>query len=168
MQIKLSLRQWTLSTLVFGGVLLALASVDARVRERVSDDFFGIGGLADGRAGERERQAAVPVVQLAEGALVATRGPRDQVRVRGIDPRRVSRHILGKMAAQQTPWVKLLCRWSGRKRTEPWEVQVDCPVSIEQRCLRHEVVGMLRRSAAESPSGIRLSVITPLLDTLSP
>jgi hypothetical protein len=37
MQIKLSLRQWMLSTLVFGGVLIALTSVDARVRERVSD-----------------------------------------------------------------------------------------------------------------------------------
>ena len=41
MQIKLSLRQWTLSTLVFGGVLIALTSVDARVRERVSDVVTG-------------------------------------------------------------------------------------------------------------------------------
>ena len=45
MQIKLSLRQWTLSTLVFGGVLFALASVDARVRERVSDVVTGGDGL---------------------------------------------------------------------------------------------------------------------------
>ena len=41
MQIKLSLRQWMLSTLVFGGVLIALTSVDARVRERVSDVVTG-------------------------------------------------------------------------------------------------------------------------------
>jgi hypothetical protein len=41
MQIKLSLRQWMLSTLVFGGVLIALTSVDARVRERVSDVMTG-------------------------------------------------------------------------------------------------------------------------------
>jgi hypothetical protein len=41
MQIKLSLRQWMLSTLVFGGVLVALTSVDARVRERVSDVVTG-------------------------------------------------------------------------------------------------------------------------------
>ena len=45
MQIKLSVRQWTLSTLVFGGVLLALASVDARVRERVGDVVSGGNGL---------------------------------------------------------------------------------------------------------------------------
>ena len=45
MQIKLSLRQWMLSTLVFGGVLLALTSVDARVRERVSDVVTGGDGL---------------------------------------------------------------------------------------------------------------------------
>ena len=41
MQIKLSLRQWMLSTLVFGGVLIALTSVDARVRERVTDVVTG-------------------------------------------------------------------------------------------------------------------------------
>jgi hypothetical protein len=45
MQIKLSLRQWMLSTLVFGGVLVALTSVDARVRERVSDVVTGGDGL---------------------------------------------------------------------------------------------------------------------------
>ena len=45
MQIKLSLRQWMLSTLVFGGVLIALTSVDARVRERVSDVVTGGEGL---------------------------------------------------------------------------------------------------------------------------
>ena len=45
MQIKLSLRQWTLSALVFGGVLFALASVDARVRERVGDVMTGGNGL---------------------------------------------------------------------------------------------------------------------------
>ena len=41
MQIKLSLRQWALSALVFGGVLFALASVDARVREKVGDVLSG-------------------------------------------------------------------------------------------------------------------------------
>ena len=45
MQIKLSLRQWTISTLVFLGVLIALTSVDARVRERVSDVVTGGDGL---------------------------------------------------------------------------------------------------------------------------
>jgi hypothetical protein len=45
MRTKLTLRQWTLSTLVFGGVLFALASVDARVRERVSDVVSGGDGL---------------------------------------------------------------------------------------------------------------------------
>jgi hypothetical protein len=45
MQIKLSLRQWTLSTLVFGGILLTLASVDARVRERVGNVMTGGDGL---------------------------------------------------------------------------------------------------------------------------
>ena len=46
MQIKLSLRQAVLSSLIFGGVLLALASVDARVRERVSDVVSGDDGLS--------------------------------------------------------------------------------------------------------------------------
>jgi hypothetical protein len=45
MQIKLTLRQWTLSSLVFGGVLIALASVDARVRERVGDVVASGDGL---------------------------------------------------------------------------------------------------------------------------
>jgi hypothetical protein len=45
MQIKLSVRQWTLSTLIFGGVLFALASVDARVRERVGEVVTGGDGL---------------------------------------------------------------------------------------------------------------------------
>jgi hypothetical protein len=45
MQIKLSVRQWALSTLVFGGVLFALASVDARVRDRVGDVVSGGNGL---------------------------------------------------------------------------------------------------------------------------
>ena len=45
MQIKLSLRQWALSTLVFAGVLFALASVDARVRERVGDVVSGSDSL---------------------------------------------------------------------------------------------------------------------------
>ena len=45
MQIKLSLRQAALSSLIFGGVLLALASVDARVRERVSDVVSGSDGI---------------------------------------------------------------------------------------------------------------------------
>ena len=41
MQIKLGLRQAGLSGLVFGGILLALVSVDARVRERVSEVMSG-------------------------------------------------------------------------------------------------------------------------------
>ena len=46
MQIKLSLRQAVLSSLIFGGVLLALASVDARVRERVGDVVSGSDGFS--------------------------------------------------------------------------------------------------------------------------
>jgi hypothetical protein len=46
MQIKLRLRQWALSAVVFGGVLFALASVDARVRERVGDVLSRGDGLA--------------------------------------------------------------------------------------------------------------------------
>jgi len=46
MQIKLSLRQAVLSSLIFCGVLLALASVDARVRERVGDVVSGGDGLS--------------------------------------------------------------------------------------------------------------------------
>jgi hypothetical protein len=45
MRTRLTLRQCVLSTLIFGGVLLALASVDARVRERVSDVVSGGDGL---------------------------------------------------------------------------------------------------------------------------
>jgi hypothetical protein len=45
MQIKLSLRQTGLSLLVFCGVLLALVSVDARVRERVGDVVTGGDGI---------------------------------------------------------------------------------------------------------------------------
>jgi hypothetical protein len=44
MQIKLSLRQVVMSSLVFGGVLLALTVVDARVRERVGDVVAGRDG----------------------------------------------------------------------------------------------------------------------------
>ena len=44
MQIKLSLRQAMLSSLVFGGVVLALTVVDARVRERVGDVVSGRDG----------------------------------------------------------------------------------------------------------------------------
>ena len=46
MQIKLSLRQAVLSSLIFGGVLLALASVDARVRDRVGEVVSGGEGLS--------------------------------------------------------------------------------------------------------------------------
>jgi hypothetical protein len=46
MQIKLSLRQAVLSSLLFGGMLLALASVDPRVRERVSEVVSGSDGLS--------------------------------------------------------------------------------------------------------------------------
>ena len=45
MQIKLGLRQGVLSALVFGGVLLALVTVDARVRERVGDVVSGGDGI---------------------------------------------------------------------------------------------------------------------------
>ena len=45
MQIKLSVRQWTLSTLVFGGVVFELESVDARVRERVGEVVASGDGL---------------------------------------------------------------------------------------------------------------------------
>lgn len=45
MQIRLSLRQTMLSTLVFLGVLFAIVSVDARVRERLSDLAYGGDGL---------------------------------------------------------------------------------------------------------------------------
>ena len=41
MQIKPRFRQWMLSTLVFGGVLFALASVDARVRDKVGGMLSG-------------------------------------------------------------------------------------------------------------------------------
>jgi hypothetical protein len=46
MQIKLGLRQAVLSIMVFAGVLFALASVDARVRERVSDVVSGGDGIS--------------------------------------------------------------------------------------------------------------------------
>ena len=46
MQIKLGLRQGVLSSLVFCGVLFALASVDARVRERVGDVVAGGDGIS--------------------------------------------------------------------------------------------------------------------------
>jgi hypothetical protein len=41
MQIKLSVRQWGLSTLVFGGMLVALATVDERVRDKVGGVLSG-------------------------------------------------------------------------------------------------------------------------------
>ena len=46
MQIKLGLRQAVLSSLVFGGVILALVSVDARVRERLTDVVSGGDGIS--------------------------------------------------------------------------------------------------------------------------
>ena len=45
MQIKLSVRQWALSTLVFGGVLVALATVDERVRDKVGGVLSGADSL---------------------------------------------------------------------------------------------------------------------------
>ena len=45
MQIKFSLRQAVLSSLIFAGVLFALASVDARVRERVFELASGGDGV---------------------------------------------------------------------------------------------------------------------------
>jgi hypothetical protein len=46
MQIKLGLRQAVLSSLVFCGILLALVSVDARVRDRMSDVVTGGDGVS--------------------------------------------------------------------------------------------------------------------------
>jgi hypothetical protein len=46
MQIKLGLRQTVLSSMVFCGVLLALVSVDARVRERMSELVYGGEGIS--------------------------------------------------------------------------------------------------------------------------
>jgi hypothetical protein len=45
MQIKLGLRQTFLSSLVFFGILLALVSVDARVRDRMSEVISGGDGI---------------------------------------------------------------------------------------------------------------------------
>jgi hypothetical protein len=45
MQIKLGFRQAVLSTLVFCGVLFALVSVDARVRDKVSEVVRGGDGI---------------------------------------------------------------------------------------------------------------------------
>lgn len=45
MQIKLGIRQTAFSLVVFCGVLVALISVDARVRERVSEVFTGGDGI---------------------------------------------------------------------------------------------------------------------------
>jgi hypothetical protein len=45
MQIKLGLRQTVLSSMVFCAVLLALVSVDARVRERMSELVAGGDGI---------------------------------------------------------------------------------------------------------------------------
>lgn len=46
MQIKLGLRQTFLSSLVFCGILLALVSIDSRVRERMSDLISGGDGIS--------------------------------------------------------------------------------------------------------------------------
>lgn len=46
MRMKLGFQQAVISALVFGGVLLALVSVDPRVRERVTDFVAGGDGLA--------------------------------------------------------------------------------------------------------------------------
>ncbi len=46
MQIKLGLRQAVLSSLVFCGILVALVSVDARVRDRMSDVVTGGDGVS--------------------------------------------------------------------------------------------------------------------------
>jgi hypothetical protein len=43
---KLGLHQAVMSALVFGGMLLALVSVDSRVRERLTDFVAGGDGLA--------------------------------------------------------------------------------------------------------------------------
>ena len=45
MQIKLIVRPWAISPLVFGGVLIALATVDARVRDKVGGVLSGADGL---------------------------------------------------------------------------------------------------------------------------
>lgn len=46
MRTKLGLRQAVISTLIFGGVLLALVSIDPRVRERMTDVLASGDGLA--------------------------------------------------------------------------------------------------------------------------
>ena len=46
MQIRLGLRQAVLSGMVFCGVLLALVSVDPRVRERMTELVYGGDGIS--------------------------------------------------------------------------------------------------------------------------
>jgi hypothetical protein len=46
---KIGIKQTVLSTTVFVGILLGLVSVDARVRERFAELFYGGGGAIDGR-----------------------------------------------------------------------------------------------------------------------
>jgi hypothetical protein len=43
---KIGLKQSVLSTTVFGGILLGLVSVDARVRDRFAELLYGSGGAA--------------------------------------------------------------------------------------------------------------------------
>ena len=83
------------------------------LRERVGDDFFGVGVLTHNGRRKREREAAIPIVHLAERALVAGGGSADESRVRGVNPCRVSRHILQEMATRPAARVKLPCRWDG-------------------------------------------------------
>ena len=78
MQIKLSLRQWSLSTLVFGGVLIALTSVDARVRERVTDVVTG----GDGLTPWGDRLYAVQVVDKGDRCRIARHRPTARLSVR--------------------------------------------------------------------------------------
>ena len=56
--------------------------------------FLGVRVIRHDRASERKRHPPEPIVQLAEGSLVTTCSLRDESGVRGVDPRRVNRHIL--------------------------------------------------------------------------
>ena len=79
-----------LSSLIFGGVLLALASVDARVRERVGDVVAGSDGMTPGATASATSADALttadPASEHRERAAAHLRGRRrGAVRVHGQD-----------------------------------------------------------------------------------